>query len=266
MKQWRGGSNVNFKYAKGPTDIFGKMFHDHYELYLLLDGCVEFTNDHTKQMLKPCQLVIIPPGEYHQFSVERNVENYERCVIEVYPGFLDRDTLRTALAGKELLSLAGTDRIVRHFAYLTECLDRVDDADYSHILSAVTTDILFLIKHNSAAQPLYRGDLNPLSVGLMDYINAHFAEPMDLALLSDRFFCSVSSLCHIFKKDFGISIKKYILQKRIHAARMAIQQGRRPEEVSIQYGFSNYSTFYREYRKYLGISPSKTNSHKNTRL
>ena len=266
MKQWRGGKNVSFKYAKGRTDIFGRMFHDHYEDFLLLRGNVEFTNTHTKQGLKPLQVVIIPPGEYHQFSVSENAEDYERCVIEIDPAFLPGEILQTSLAGKELLTLTESDRIIRHFFYLMNCLSQRDEWEFSHILPAVTTDLVFLIRHSTEAQQPYCGNLSPLSASLMDYINAHFTEPIDLAGLADLFFCSVSSLCHSFKKDFGISIKKYILQKRIHGAKAAIRQGEKPEEVAGKFGFTSYSTFYREYKKYLGISPSETNLQKNAHL
>lgn len=258
MKQYRSSKFINFKYTKGKTDIYRKMFHDYYELYLLLGGDVEFTNNHTKQTLAPFQLVLIPPGEYHQFVVKENFDNYERCVIDIYPGFIAPEILKDSFCGKELISLSGSDRIVKHFIYLIDCLSSVDESDFSHILPAVVTDILFLLKNSSVVQKNSNGNFNRLSVDLINYLDAHFTEQIDLNMLSHKYFCSVSSLCHIFKKDFGISIKKYILQKRINAAKMAIQQGEKPEEVSTRYGFSNYSTFYRDYKKYLGVSPSKT--------
>jgi len=157
-----------------------------------------------------------------------------------------------------LLSLTESDRIIKHFLYLNECLFSVSECDFSHILSAVATDIVFLIKNNQNAQELFHGNLCHLSLNLMNYLNEHFAEQLDLEMLSRTFYCSVSSLCHIFKRDFGISIRKYIIQKRMNASNIALQRGEKPEEVSIKYGFSNYSTFYRDYKKYFGIAPKDT--------
>jgi len=249
---------VNYKYAKGKTDIYGRMFHECYEIYLLLGGEVEFLNDHARQKLAPFQLVIIPPGEYHQFITTNDIDNYERCVLNIYPEFLEGTILNDALSGKELLSLTESDRIIKHFLYLNECLFSVSECDFSHILSAVATDIVFLIKNNQNAQELFHGNLCHLSLNLMNYLNEHFAEQLDLEMLSRTFYCSVSSLCHIFKRDFGISIRKYIIQKRMNASNIALQRGEKPEEVSIKYGFSNYSTFYRDYKKYFGIAPKDT--------
>lgn len=262
MKEYRTSKYINFKYTNGKTDIYGKMFHNYYELYLLLDGNVEFINNHTRQIIKPFQMVIIPPGEYHQFVVTGNVDHYKRCVIDIHPAFLEADILKTAFARKELLSLTESDRITKHFLYLIDCLSNINKSDFSHIVSAVTTDIIFLIKNDSHAQELFRGNLCNLSLSLMNYLNEHFSEQLNLDLLSRKFYCSISSLCHIFKKDFGISIKKYIIQKRMHTANMALQRGEKPEEVSIKYGFPNYSTFYRDYKKYFGMTPSETRIRK----
>ncbi len=258
MKKYRSSKYVNFKYAQGKTDIYGRMFHDCYEIYLLLNGEVEYINNHMRQMLKPYQLVIIPPGEYHQFVVAGDVDSYERCVIDVYPELLEADALKAAFAGKELLSPDKSDRIIKNFLYLTECISDVNEADFSYILPAITTDIIFLIKNNPNNGMLSHGSLCPLSLDVMRYIDEHYTEPLDLNQLSDKFHFSVSSLCHIFKKDFGISIKKYILQKRMNASNLALQNGDKPEEVSIRYGFLNYSTFYRAYKQYFKASPSET--------
>lgn len=262
MKENRNSKYVNFKYAKGKTDIYGKTFHGYYEIYLFLNGNVEFINNHTRHILMPFQLVIIPPGEYHQFAVKDDIDSYERCVIDVYPELLESAILKKALSGKELISLNKTDRLTNHFFYLIECLSSVDNSDFSHVLTAVATDIIFLIKNSVETQQLFHGNLSPLSLKLMDYINEHYTEHLNLNMLSDVFYCSVSSICHSFEKDFGISIKKYIMQKRINAANMAIQRGEAPEAVSAEYGFSDYTTFFRNYKKHYGISPSKSKTIK----
>ena len=266
MKEYRSSQHINFKYAKGKTDIYGRMFHDYYEIYLLLRGNAEFTNTHRKQTIVPFQMVLIPPGEYHQFVVNENIDNYERCVINIYPGFLPLDILKTAFCGKELLTLSESNRITKHFTYLIECLSGVDENDFLHILTAVAMDLIFLIKNGFETQKALNSNFNHIAFNLISYIDEHFAEEIDLNMLATRFLYSVSSLCHIFKSNFGISIKKYIIQKRINVAKIALQRGEKPEEVSVKCGFSNYSTFYRDYKKYFGVTPSETYIHKNAHL
>lgn len=254
---YRDAKNINFKYAVGKVDIYGRLFHDFYEIYLLFGGDVEFISDNTRCALKPYTLVIIPPGEYHQYVTTGDMASYDRCVMCVYPEFLESDLLSAALFGKGLFTLQADHRIVEHFRYLKQCAHTLDDEDFAHVLTGVGTDIIFLIK-NHAESELLPGSLRPISLALMKLINERYKEEIDLAMLSRHFHFSVSQLSHIFKEDYGISIKKYILQKRMNGARLSLQSGKGAEEVCAEYGFANYSTFYRAYVKYFGVAPSKT--------
>lgn len=255
-KKYFEHKHIDFKYTKGKVDIYKNMFHDYYEIYLLINGDVEMINTKSKRTVAPYQLFIIPPGEYHQFTVSGNIENYERYVLNIHGGFLEESVLNHAFYKKELLTLSASHRIVKNFLYLRDCLTILNKPDFSHILSAVATDIIFLIKYNTDNSAIE--NTQQFSFELIQFLDEHYAKPLDLIQLSHEFHCSVSSLCHIFKKSFGISIKKYITQKRMNASKLDIQNGGKPEEVCFKYGFSDYSTFYRAYKNQFGISPSQT--------
>ena len=258
MKLFQGNEHINFKYAKGNTDIYGKTFHTCYEIYILLNGKVEFINNHTRQIITPYQLIIVPPGEYHQIIPLDDIDSYERCVINMDSQFLSYDILKKAFADKRILTLTEEHRITQDFHYLIECFSTFSEDDFSHVMQAISTDIVFLIKNISTTDKLQSGSLRPIALELINYIDEHYTQPLDLKILSEKMHISVSSICHIFKESFGISIKKYILQKRMTASKIALQQGQRPEDVCYTYGFSNYCTFYRAYKNHFGISPSRT--------
>jgi len=258
LRKFFESGRTSIKYAMGQIDIYGNVFHECYELYLLLKGDVEFINSHTRQNIHPGQLVIIPPGEYHQFLVHSDMQTYERCVIDVWPGLLEESVLRDTLCGKELLTLPTDHRIRCHYQYLMDCLTAEREADLAYILPAVVTDILFLIKNTSGDPALSPGKLRTVSLHLMEYIDAHYTEPLYLEELAARCFLSVSSVSHIFKEDFGISIKKYILQKRMIGAHQSLMAGSSSKEVSLAFGFTDYSAFYRAYKQYYGYAPSET--------
>lgn len=258
IKKYFNGACVDFKYAKGEVDIYGNMLHDYYEIYLLINGNVNMMSNKMKRMVEPYQLVIVPPGEYHQFIVEDDIVNYERYVLNIYMGFIDESILCEALDGKAVMTLSANHRIVRHFLYLGESVTEMDNTDFSYVLSAVAKDIIFIIKYTDANDDFVTEDTSCFSYDLMRYIDEHYTEPIDLKRLSQKFHRSISSLCHIFKKNFGVSIKKYILQKRLNASKRSIQNGEKPVEVSLKYGFYNYSAFYRAYQNLFGFSPSET--------
>ena len=256
MKKYAECPSVSFKYATGSVEIFERMFHDCYEIYFLLGGKVEFINDRTRQTLVPHQVVIVPPGEYHQFVVLQDDDAYERCVLNIDPAFFEDGILDSALKDKTVLTLAQNHRVIQNFLHLAASISDVDDSDFARILPAVTTDIVFAIKNDVDTHEISPEKLCRFSGELMEYINKNFTSALDLESLSKRFHRSVSSLCHVFKESFGVSIKKYVLEKRLNNARSLLRRGENAEYACTACGFSDYSSFYRAYKKRFGAAPS----------
>ena len=129
---------ASFSKTKGKIDVFKeKQFHDYYEFYLLLNGKVDFLNDHLRKQIAPYTLVIIPPNVYHQFIVLADVDNYERCVLNVDKNLLEKSVIKDAVNNKEILVLNNQDRIVKNFLHLSTILDTITKEDFSIILEEV---------------------------------------------------------------------------------------------------------------------------------
>lgn len=249
---------ISYKYAKGEVDIYGTTVHPHYELYLFVNGTVDFVTQKNRVRLNPFTLVIIPPGEYHRFTVIEDIDNYERCVLNIYPEFFEKDFLENALFEKNIIFLSPQNRIVENFMYLKESLLNLVEEDYAHVLPAIATDLVILVKNSTIEQYIPFKTLSPLSSELIQYIDQNIDKPLSLEMLSQRFNFSVSSICHVFKEVFGVSIKKYIMQKKMNLAFSYLHNGEKIEDVCFKIGYSNYSTFFRSYKKHFGIAPSET--------
>ncbi len=78
-----------------------------------------------------------------------------------------------------------------------------------------------------------------------------------LERLAGEFFVSKYHISHVFKDNLGVSLHQYILKKRLTAARDAILAGTDMSEASYSYGFRDYSSFYKAFRKEYGLSPSE---------
>lgn len=254
---------LSFRYTKGETDIFySKQFHPNYEIYLFINGCTEFLSDTTRKALNPYELIIIPPGQYHCFlTKDYSIDIYERFILNIDADFLGSNILPDAFLGKECLKLTPEHRIVQNFQYLKQYVTKYSEKDFSLVLSAIVTDIIFLIKQcDISLESKTTGTLRPVSVQIMNFINENYKSNITVSDIANKFSFSVSSVSHIFKEAFGMSIKKYITEKRMNEIYSLLQKGEHPTIVSADYGFSNYSTFYRSFCKYFGKPPFQIKS------
>ena len=96
---------------------------------------------------------------------------------------------------------------------------------------------------------------------VVKYINQHYAEGLQLDVLSKNVNLSKSHLCHLFKRTMGATPSEYILKTRLAAAKgLLISTDLAVGEISDRCGFSSVSYFCqafaakhgttaREYRK-----------------
>jgi len=249
---------IEFIYTKGANNIYNSMqFHSCYELYFFLNGNVEYICNRFRRNLSPNQLIIIPPGEYHNLHVLGNEKSYERCVLNIHPVFFEKNFPTEILNEKYILEFSDSDRIAEHFRYLINCRKQVSKQDYDTILTAVATDIMYLIKYSKKSHLSNHSDYDSIPAQLIKYIDENFTDDISLDCIAKEFNYSVSHICHIFKESYGISIKQYTLQKRLNCVNAEILQGKKVQKVSQAYGFKNYPAFFRLYKKTFGTAPSK---------
>lgn len=87
------------------------------------------------------------------------------------------------------------------------------------------------------------------------YILEHYAEKLSLDDLSAVFNISKSKITHLFKEQYNMSFYQFVLQRRLIHAKNAIISGMNISEVAYQCGFSEYTSFYKAFRKTFGMSP-----------
>ena len=93
----------------------------------------------------------------------------------------------------------------------------------------------------------------------VEYINDNFKDSMfsieEAASLS---FMSGTYFRKLFKKEYGISPMKYVINRRIEYAASLILSGYYSlNEVAFLSGYSDYKYFSTEFKRMMGVSPSK---------
>lgn len=92
----------------------------------------------------------------------------------------------------------------------------------------------------------------------IQYIEKNFYEPITIETLTNQFSISRSTLGLLFPRITGMTFKSYISQKRIeHASFMLRLSSHTITEISEMVGYEDFSTFFRNFTKIMGISPTE---------
>ena len=131
-----------------------------------------------------------------------------------------------------------------------------------HMLSKTLSIISEMDVEFDATSQDFHGSDN-YNVNLMGYIEKHYTEKITMEDICKRFFISKTTLNAIVKQNTGMTFLKYINFLRVEEAKRIIGKSPLPlKRISELCGFSDYSTFYREYKKFNSDSPTNQLSNK----
>lgn len=93
-------------------------------------------------------------------------------------------------------------------------------------------------------------------VRITEHISHNLSGDLSVRNLAKTFNVSPSFLTHRFQKEVGISLHRYITQKRMIYARECIDAGKKPTKIFADCGYKDYSSFYKAYCDFFSMSPS----------
>ncbi|MDO5410028.1 MAG: AraC family transcriptional regulator [Lachnospiraceae bacterium] len=112
-----------------------------------------------------------------------------------------------------------------------------------------------LLCHSSLL--VHASDFNHTVLNIIEYINEFITEDLDIEQIAEHFFLTRFHIMHLFKAETGITIGRYITEKRLFIARQLIQNGSSVTDACYQSGFRNYSAFYRAFKNKYQAPPGK---------
>lgn len=241
-------------YKKAP--VFSMHTHDIEELIYLKKGKAFYHEDgKTFPLSKNC-LIISRSSKNHGLTFESNSE-YER-----YDALFDVKKLTS-----DIFEQIPPEISVIHFDDNTHILELFKKMDYYykhfegvelenillHLVEEILYNVVITLKQ-SAPDCTY--SVNPLINKAVEYIKENITALLTVDSLCNELFISKAYLHQIFLKHLQTSPKKYINFRKLLLAQKELRTGKKATEVCLTCGFSDYSTFYRDYKKYFGHSPS----------
>lgn len=238
--------------------------HDNYEIFLFLEGDTKYIVEENVYFLNPGDIIVIRKNQMHR-AYHNTPTRYTRFVLNVSPDFFKDNNCTdyeadfvhpsrstgTKIDAETVKSSGLYDAFLR----LREYSDGLYDTN-TPVIRSVIVEILYLLNNIKS----YSKDdtSNNQLKSVIQYINSNFEKNITLDMLEKKFFISKYHLCHIFLRATGLTVHQYINNKRFTLASELIKSGKNITEAASLAGFSNYSSFFRGYKKLYGKSPRQS--------
>lgn len=244
--------------------------HDYYEFYFFLEGDASIVIEDKVHPISVGDVVLIPPSIRHYPIIHSQDIPYRRFVFWISKEYCNTllsqspdyvFLMQHACVRKEYLfhnDLMAFNVIQSKVFRLIEEMNGNRFGRNAQITLCVNDLILHLnrIVHEqmNTKTPLEESSLYQ---NLLAYIDTHLEEDLTLEHLALVFFVSKYYISHVFKNNMGIPIHQYILKKRLYACKDAISSQMSITQAYQMFGFGDYSSFYRAFKKEFGISPKE---------
>ena len=242
--------------------------HDYYEFYFFLEGDVHIQVGKEIYPVRFGDIMLIPPHISHCTIIRSHDVPYRRFVFWISQEYCNH-LLQSSPDYAYIMQYVETEK---HYLFHTDqilfnevqskilrLLEEMRSQKYGRDtqISICVNDLILRLnrlayEHNT---PKRKNPEFLLYQQLTEYIEDHLEDDLSLEKLSELFFVSKYHIAHVFKDNIGLSIHQYITKKRLNLCKEAISGKMSITEAYQMYGFGDYSSFYRAFKKEFGISP-----------
>lgn len=247
-------------------------WHNEFELNYVVSGKSEFTCGEDKFLADTGDIIFIPPNVLHS----------------LYPYKEDKQIYNTLVFREELLGIGkqercgvsciepiinGSRKVImpvspKHKAYeeIRKCVEQIfvcvkaDSPVADLYMKSELLRFLWLLEETGCIVTVKNQDERQTDSirEVLTYINLNYRENISIEQLADMAHLSKSYFMYRFKKMVGVSAIEYIIQLRIKLACERLKNSAAPSvEIAFACGFQNLSNFNRQFKKYVGYTPSQ---------
>ena len=245
--------------------------HPFFQVVFLLNGKLTHHIHDVSADMSIGEMAIIPPNVVHNVTLASNPTYYSlsftlstfgemNSMNEQAVTFLNslEDVgmvvlPKTTIADEDILHVQSIFERIHKEATLKETGFKESIRAYGVLLITQFIRRYYITNPEIALNQGYTNE--QMVLDCIKYIDKHFTEPLNLTQLSHMAAVSESTFCNCFKKLTGYTFQLYLNRLRIKYATELIKKGHKITAVSSFCGYNDFSTFSRNFKKIVGISP-----------
>lgn len=240
--------------------------HSFYEVvFCRASDRVEYLVGADRYRLKSGDIIVVAPGISHSPILPEGMQYpYERDILWVTADFMSKvahlfpDTKIGSVGGIYLLRTKGTrwDYIGDYFT------DGIRESENENvgteeasaaIALLILTHLYRAISSGETRKP--RAEKPTLINSIIEYIESNIDSHLTLDSVAAHFYVSRGTVNKVFHDTMGTSFHRFLTQRRLILSKSLISEGEGLESVAERCGFSDYSVFYKAFKKEYGLSP-----------
>lgn len=249
---------ISHKRTERPLrDIYFKHIHSHCEMLLFITGQADYNIDGQIFKPSPYDVLIVPADTYHYLIPTPSIP-YENYVIGLDPSFMTYEQYEKLFGKPMMFNLRDKPELYSYFTRLDNYHEHYSQRDFEICAECLIKELItYCYYHKHELTAVHSQTVSHIE-RIVTYINDNLQENLNAESISKELMLSKSYVQNIFSQEMHIGLKKFIMQKKIYAARTDLSKGLSPTQVCNKYAFADYSVFYRLYLKTFGISPKKS--------
>jgi len=225
--------------------------HDTWTVFIVDEGAIRYDLESRHRGAAGPRVTVLPPHVVHD-GRPATAEGFRKRVLYVGTEVLDERLIGRAVDEPDVAD----GSLVRGLGALHRALQDPDGGFAAEALFAEVADRLRRRLGDRSTSPDERSD-DEVAADLRDLLDAHLIEPITLAGASRLLGASPAHLTRCFRQAFGIAPHRYLLGRRIDAARRRLLEGQPVAQVAADVGFHDQAHLTRHFKRHVGTTPGR---------
>lgn len=246
---------------------YSKPYKGYYRMFFIASGKYEIIANGEKLIAENGALIISNPTE--SFITRRLTVNavifkiaFHRSLVENYTDYNALRFFHTLPCGW-IFYPANFENSICYDLLNSLKKSIIESHNRFYVMTKVLSILSELNLYYDDIEKEDKFDKSNIALTVLEYVKSNFTMNISYKSLRNKFFICDSTINKIFKTSTGLSFKEYLNQLRLTYANDMMHNENNElklSKIAELSGYKTYSTFYREYIKEFGVSPSEVYS------